>query len=93
MKVDTFIRTIYAGNAIATVQTSDAKKVLTVRPTAFKAATTDSAECEVAKINADNIPSISEFVGEELTKSDRPRTYFCKDNYFRWTWNAKWRKL
>ena len=75
---DTFIRTIYAGNAIATVQTSDAKKVLTVRPTAFKAATTDSAECEVAKINAENIPSISEFVGEELTKSDRPELTSAK---------------
>ena len=75
---DTFIRTIYAGNAIATVQTSDAKKVLTVRPTAFKAATTDSNECEVAKINAENIPSISEFVGEELTKSDRPELTSAK---------------
>ena len=75
---DTFIRTIYAGNAIATVQTSDAKKVLTVRPTAFKAATTASAECEVTKINAENIPSISEFVGEELTKSDRPELTSAK---------------
>ena len=75
---DTFIRTIYAGNAIATVQTTDAKKVLTVRPTAFKAATTDSAECEVVNITAENIPSISEFIGEELTKSDRPELTSAK---------------
>jgi electron transfer flavoprotein alpha subunit len=75
---DTFIRTIYAGNAIATVQTTDAKKVLTVRPTAFKAATIDSAECEVVNITAENIPSISEFIGEELTKSDRPELTSAK---------------
>jgi electron transfer flavoprotein alpha subunit len=75
---DTFIRTIYAGNAIATVQTTDAKKVLTVRPTAFKAATTDSTECEVVNITAENIPSISEFIGEELTKSDRPELTSAK---------------
>ena len=69
---DTFIRTIYAGNAIATVQTSDPKKVLTVRPTAFKSAAMGSSGCEITKINAENMPSISEFIGEELTKSDRP---------------------
>ena len=69
---DTFIRTIYAGNAIATVQSSDAIKVLTVRPTAFKAAEIKSDTCEVEKINPDNMPAVSEYVSEELTKSDRP---------------------
>ena len=75
---DTFIRTIYAGNAIATVQSSDAKKVLTVRPTAFKAAEINSNACEVEKINPDNIPAISEYVSEELTKSDRPELTSAK---------------
>ena len=75
---DTFIRTIYAGNAIATVQTSDQKKVLTVRPTAFKAAAIGSSECEISKIDAENMPSISEFIGEELTKSDRPELTSAK---------------
>ena len=75
---DTFIRTIYAGNAIATVQSSDAKKVLTVRPTAFKAAEIKSDACEVEKINPDNIPAVSEYVGEELTKSDRPELTSAK---------------
>ena len=75
---DTFIRTIYAGNAIATVQSSDAKKVLTVRPTAFKAAEIKSDACEVEKINPDNIPAISEYVSEELTKSDRPELTSAK---------------
>tara|TARA_X000000368_G_scaffold92855_1_gene70970 strand:- start:1753 stop:2682 length:930 start_codon:yes stop_codon:yes gene_type:complete len=75
---DTFIRTIYAGNAIATVQSSDAKKVLTVRPTAFKVAEINSNACEVEKINPDNIPAISEYVSEELTKSDRPELTSAK---------------
>ena len=75
---DTFIRTIYAGNAIATVQSSDAKKVLTVRPTAFKVAGINSNACEVEKINPDNIPAISEYVSEELTKSDRPELTSAK---------------
>ena len=75
---DTFIRTIYAGNAIATVQTSDPKKVLTVRPTAFKSAVMGSSGCEITKINAENMPSISEFIGEELTKSDRPELTSAK---------------
>jgi electron transfer flavoprotein alpha subunit len=75
---DTFIRTIYAGNAIATVQTSDPKKVLTVRPTAFKAVVMGSSECEISKIDAENMPSISEFIGEELTKSDRPELTSAK---------------
>ena len=75
---DTFIRTIYAGNAIATVQSSDAKKVLTVRPTAFKAAEMKSDACEVEKINPDNILTVSEYVSEELTKSDRPELTSAK---------------
>ena len=75
---DTFIRTIYAGNAIATVQSSDAKKVLTIRPTAYKLADTSDTGCEVEKINPENIPNISEYIGEELTKSDRPELTSAK---------------
>ena len=75
---DTFKRTIYAGNAIITVQSSDTKKVLTVRPTAFKAAGIKSDACEVEKVNPENIPSVSEYVSEELTKSDRPELTSAK---------------
>ena len=75
---DTFIRTIYAGNAIATVQSSDAKKVLTIRPTAYKVADTSDTRCEVEKINPENIPNISEYISEELTKSDRPELTSAK---------------
>ena len=75
---DTFIRTIYAGNAIATVQSSDTKKVLTIRPTAFQLSTIGDNACEVSKINPENIPKVSEYVGEELTKSDRPELTSAK---------------
>ena len=74
----TFIRTIYAGNAIATVQSSDTKKVLTIRPTAFQASNIGDSSCEISKISPENIPTVSEFVGEELTKSDRPELTSAK---------------
>ena len=68
---DTFLRPIYAGNAIATVQSSDALKVLTVRTTAFDAVeATGSATIEAVTAEADN--SLSRFIGEELASSDRP---------------------
>lgn len=71
LDANTFERPIYAGNAIQTVSTSEAKKVLTIRSTAFKAAElTGSAAVEA--ITADDMPGLSEFIGEELTKSDRP---------------------
>jgi len=75
---DTFVRTIYAGNAIATVQSSDEKKVLTIRPTAFQACKITENACEISIIDPQNIPAISEFVGEELTKSDRPELTSAK---------------
>ena len=75
---DTFIRTIYAGNAIATVQSSDEKKVLTIRPTAFQSCKITENACEISIIDPQNIPAISEFVGEELTKSDRPELTSAK---------------
>ena len=68
---DTFLRPIYAGNAIATVQSSDALKVLTVRTTAFDAVeATGSATIEALTAEVDN--SLSRFIGEELASSDRP---------------------
>ncbi|MCK2045024.1 electron transfer flavoprotein subunit alpha/FixB family protein [Chromohalobacter moromii] len=68
---DTFLRPIYAGNAIATVQSSDALKVLTVRTTAFDAVeATGSAGVEAVTAEVDN--TLSRFIGEELASSDRP---------------------
>ena len=75
---DTFTRPIYAGNAIATVKSSDAKKVITVRGTAFaKAATTGgSASIEAVAAHADS--GLSTFEGAELTKSARPELTAAK---------------
>jgi electron transfer flavoprotein alpha subunit len=69
---DTFARPIYAGNAIATVQSSDAVKVITVRGTAFDAAAAEGGSAAVEAIDAAHDAGISSFVGEELAKSDRP---------------------
>ncbi|MEJ8810279.1 electron transfer flavoprotein subunit alpha/FixB family protein, partial [Variovorax ureilyticus] len=75
---DTFERPIYAGNAIATVQSSDAIKVITVRTTGFDAAaaTGGSAAVESAEGVADS--GKSAFVGREVTKSDRPELTAAK---------------
>ena len=68
---DTFVRPIYAGNAIATVQSLDAKKVITVRATAFDAVATDGSAEIVALSNATDA-GISAHVSDELTESERP---------------------
>ncbi|MBI5940946.1 MAG: electron transfer flavoprotein subunit alpha/FixB family protein [Caulobacterales bacterium] len=73
---DTFVRPIYAGNALETVQTGDAKKVLTVRPTAFKAAG-EGGSAAVEKIAAASA-SGAKFVSEEMVKSDRPELTAAK---------------
>jgi electron transfer flavoprotein alpha subunit len=67
----TFTRTTYAGNALATVESSDAKIVATVQPTAFKAAP-DGGAAAVEQIASPHGPFKSAFVGEEMAKSDRP---------------------
>ena len=74
---DTFERPIYAGNAIQTVKSNDAKKVITVRTTAFAAAA-DGGSASVEAVSAADNPCISEYVGEELTKSERPELTSAK---------------
>jgi electron transfer flavoprotein alpha subunit len=69
---DTFERPIYAGNAIATVQSADAVKVLTVRGTAFDAAAATGGSAAVEAIAAVGDSGKSSFVGREVTKSERP---------------------
>ena len=74
---DTFERPIYAGNAIQTVKSSDVTKVITVRTSTFQAAGTGgSANLENVAAAAD--PNLSSFVGEELSKSDRPELTSAK---------------
>jgi electron transfer flavoprotein alpha subunit len=67
----TFVRPIYAGNALETIQSSDAKKVITVRPTVFKAAA-DGGSAKVETIPAPAKPAKTHFVDQKLVKSARP---------------------
>jgi electron transfer flavoprotein alpha subunit len=69
---DTFKRPVYAGNVIATVQSADAKKVMTVRSTAFDAAAAEGGSAAVEAVDAVHDAGISAFVSEEVAVSDRP---------------------
>jgi electron transfer flavoprotein alpha subunit len=69
---DTFTRPIYAGNVIATVQSSDAKKVITVRTTAFDAVAAEGGSATVEACAAAHDAGVSQFVREEVAQSDRP---------------------
>ncbi|MFW8566773.1 electron transfer flavoprotein subunit alpha/FixB family protein [Orrella sp. 11846] len=69
---DTFQRPIYAGNAVATVQSEDPVKVITVRTTSFDAAQAEGGSAEVQSVDAVADSGKSKFVGREIAKSDRP---------------------
>ncbi len=69
---DTFVRPIYAGNALATVQTGDKIVFASVRGTAFDAAAAEGGAAEIAEVEAGEDPGLSSFVGQELTESERP---------------------
>ncbi|MBL0710670.1 MAG: electron transfer flavoprotein subunit alpha/FixB family protein, partial [Colwellia sp.] len=68
---DTFVRPIYAGNAIATVQSLDSKKIITVRATGFDAVATDG-NAEIVAIDSVTDAGISSHISDELTVSERP---------------------
>jgi len=68
---DTFERLIYAGNAVQTVRARDPKKVITVRTTAFRAAG-DGGSAEIEAVTPPADPGVSSFVGEEISRNDRP---------------------
>jgi electron transfer flavoprotein alpha subunit len=74
---DTFERPVYAGNAIQTVKSTDAKKVLTIRTAAFPAAG-EGGHAPIETVAAAPDPGLSSFVGEELSKSDRPELTSAK---------------
>jgi len=76
---DTFVRTIYAGNAIQTLKSKDSVKVLTVRSTSFEAAKTSGGSASAESAPAVDVKNdISTFVNVELTKSDRPEITTAK---------------
>ena len=69
---NTFVRPIYAGNALATVQSSDLKKIITVRPTSFDPVSTEGGSAEIEKLSFNVENKNVEFIKREETKSDRP---------------------
>ena len=75
---DTFVRPIYAGNAMATVQSSDAIKVITVRATGFDKSEATGGSANVETIDSAGDPGISSFVGEALSSSERPELTAAK---------------
>jgi electron transfer flavoprotein alpha subunit len=75
---DTFVRPIYAGNAMATVQSKDAIKVITVRSTGFEAVPASGGGAPVERIAAGPDPALTALLGRELTKSERPELTAAK---------------
>jgi electron transfer flavoprotein alpha subunit len=69
---DTFVRPIYAGNALATVQSKDAIKIITVRGTAFPPGEATGGSAPIEIVEKAEVPGITEFKGAELSKSERP---------------------
>ena len=74
---DTFVRPIYAGNAMATVQTADKIKVVTIRPTNFKAGA-GGGSAAIEQIGGEGAKGLSSYVGAELSKSERPELTSAK---------------
>ncbi|WP_010161644.1 electron transfer flavoprotein subunit alpha/FixB family protein [Sphingomonas sp. PAMC 26617] len=75
---DTFTRPIYAGNAIATVQSKDAKKIITVRGTAFAKAATEGGTGTIEAVATTGDLGVSTYVGSEIAKSERPELTSAK---------------
>ncbi|HEY0027883.1 MAG TPA: FAD-binding protein [Allosphingosinicella sp.] len=75
---DTFVRPIYAGNAVATVRTSDAKKVLTVRGTAFEKVAAEGGSGTIEAVGGSGDAGLSSFVGAEIAASERPELTSAK---------------
>ncbi len=71
---DTFVRPIYAGNGMATVKSSDAKKVITVRAASFDPVAAEGGSAPIEAVPSADLPGVSKFVSAELSKSERPGT-------------------
>ena len=69
---DTFVRPIYAGNALATVQSTDIIKIITIRPTSFDPVHTEGGMAEIETLEFNSEKSVTEFINRQENKSDRP---------------------
>jgi len=72
VSADTFVRPIYAGNAMATVQSTDAKKVITARTTSFEPVAAEGGSASVESVDAGSDAGLAQFVGAELSGSEGP---------------------
>ncbi|MBT4741320.1 MAG: electron transfer flavoprotein subunit alpha/FixB family protein [Rhodospirillaceae bacterium] len=72
VSADTFVRPIYAGNALATVQSNDPVKLITVRGSTFDKAAAEGGSAAIESVAAADDPAVSTFVSQELSKSERP---------------------
>ncbi len=72
ISTDTFLRPIYAGNAFATVKSTDTKKCITIRPTSFDPASTNGGSAEIVKAENCEASTLTKFIKREEVKSDRP---------------------
>ena len=72
ISADTFLRPIYAGNAFATVKSTDTKKCITIRPTSFDPAPTTGGTAEIVKAEKAEVSDLTKFIKREEVKSDRP---------------------
>ena len=84
---DTFVRPIYAGNAMATVKSNDVVKAITVRATAFEAGRGRGGSAAVEDVASAGDAGLSSFIGRELTESERPELTQA-DRMFRWSWHG-----
>ncbi len=75
---NTFVRPIYAGNALATVKSNDKIKLVTVRGSSFDKEELGEGECKVSKIDTEQTTTLPKFVGHELSKSERPELTSAK---------------
>jgi electron transfer flavoprotein alpha subunit len=69
---DTFVRPIYAGNGMATVKSSDSKKIITVRAASFDPVAAEGGSAAIEAVSVGDLPGLSKFVSTELSKSERP---------------------
>jgi len=80
---DTFIRPIYAGNGLATVKSSDSKKIITVRAASFDPVAAEGGSAPTENVTVGDMPGLSKFVSAELSKSERPELTAATGDYAR----------
>ena len=89
ISTDTFVRPVYAGNAMAKVQSSDSIKFITIRTTKFEAAAETGGSATVEAVDAVTDSGLSRFIGLSSSKTERVEAYFSCHSHLWWPWHAK----